>query len=171
MKKFLYSTVLLSACIFASCDDNNLLGPKDEVGETATVALAGEWYVHANVVMGENVLEDPFGLGSFELLTYNTAANTSTEMYVNDGQGFWNFTGVVSCDTKALTFSGTDVQNEAYDCTFNVIDGKVLLGAATSPYGHKADSICFSVTFSDDTDGYTYRLEGYRRTGFDQGND
>ena len=171
MKKFLYSAMLLSVCIFASCDDNNLLGPKDDIGGTATVNLAGEWYVHANIVKNGVTLEDPYGYGYLEFLTYNTAANNATEMYINDQENFWNFKGVVNCDTKALTFSGTDVQNEAYDCTFNVIDGKVLLGAATSPYGHKVDSICFDVTFSDDDNASTYRFEGYRRTGFDQGND
>ena len=85
---------------FASCE-------KDEVGGTATQALAGEWYVTVDAVdaNGNTVLEDPFGMGKVLMNTYNTAANTSTEMWVNDNGNFWNFRIKVASDVNNLTFT------------------------------------------------------------------
>lgn len=176
MKKLLYSAFILAAGILASCDDTDLGGPKNDPGATATVALAGEWYVHMDGIDAQgNVVEnDPYGAGDFELLTYNTAADDATKMFVDDQGKFWDFKGEVNCDVNALTFSGSNITNLSYEgMTFEVLGGKILLGAATSPFGHKVDSICFDVKFSDDEYiGIAWnamRFSGYRRTGFDQG--
>ncbi len=167
MKKAIYLLTICAGLAFTSCE-------KDEVGGTATQALAGQWYVTVDAVddNGSTVLEDPFGLGYTYVLTYNTAANISTEMYVSDLGYFWDYTVRVNSDVNNLTFSTDgEVENEAYeDCMVEIEDGKLLTGAATTPSGMAADSIVFYVSFSDDpypaAYGYSkYKVSGYRYTG------
>lgn len=159
--------MMCTVAMFTSCE-------KDEIGGTATEALAGEWQLTVDAVddAGNVVIEDPFGLGVTLGITYNTNENVADKMYVSDLGNFWDYTVVVNCDCNALTFSsGGDVQNEAYDCKVNIEDGKMLPGAATTPSGMPADSLIYYVSFSDDENpaayGYTkYKVSGYRRTGF-----
>lgn len=163
MKKLIYSLIMCAGVLFTSCE-------KDEVGNTATEALAGDWYVTVDIVddAGNTLAEDPFGLGHTFLFTYNTAANIPTEMYVSDQDYFWNYTVRVNSDVNNLTFStNSDVQNEAYDCLVNIENGRVLPQAATTPSGMPADSIVLYVSFSDDENpGTKYKVSGYRYTGF-----
>ena len=160
MKKAIYLLMMCAGVLFTSCE-------KDEIGGTATEALAGEWMLTVDAVddAGNVVLTDPFGLGTVLGITYN-------KMYVSDLANFWDYRVVVNCDCTALTFS-TDgnVQNEAYDCQVNIEDGKMLPGMATTPSGMPADSLVYYVSFSDDENpaayGYAkYKVSGYRRTGF-----
>lgn len=176
MKKFIYSIMFLAGAAMMSSCGHELLGPKDEVGGTATQLMAGEWMVHVDGVdaNGNVVMEDPFGYGSFELLTYNTSANVENKMFVDDEGNFWEMKGEVDCNLENLTFSATGVKELYNDITFDVLNGKILPGAAHSElFGHVADSICFDVKFSnDDYIGELWdaiRFSGYRRTGFDQG--
>lgn len=85
MKKVVYLLIMAAGLALASCE-------KDEVGNTATKALAGEWYVTVDGVdaSGAVLYEDVFGLGHTMLYTYNTAANVPTEMYVDDAGNVWN---------------------------------------------------------------------------------
>lgn len=163
MRKLIYILMMCVGGLFTSCE-------KDEVGTTATEALAGEWYVTVDAVdnAGNTVATDPFGLGYTFILTYNTAANIPTEMYVSDQGNFWDYTVRVNSDINNLTFSTDgDVQNEAYDCMVNIEEGRMLPGAATTPSGTPADSIVFYVSFSDDENGFSkYKVSGYRYTGF-----
>lgn len=163
MKKLIYSLIMCAGVLFTSCE-------KDEVGNTATEALAGDWYVTVDIVddAGNTLAEDPFGLGHTFLFTYNTAANIPTEMYVSDQDYFWNYTVRVNSDVNNLTFgTNGDVQNEAYDCLVNIENGRVLPQAATTPSGMPADSIVLYVSFSDDENpGTKYKVSGYRYTGF-----
>lgn len=155
------------AALFASCE-------KDEIGGTATEALAGEWHVTVDAVddAGNVVAEDFFDVGKIMNITYNTVDNVADKMYVSDLGNFWDYTVVVNCDVNALTFSSDGyVQNEAYDCQVNIEGGKMLPRAATTPSGMPADSIVYYVSFSDDTYpaayGYAkYKVSGYRYTGF-----
>lgn len=167
MKKAIYLLMMCAGVLFTSCE-------KDEIGGTATEALAGEWMLTVDAVDGSGnvVLADPFGIGTVLGLTYNTVDNVADKMYVSDLGNFWDYRVVVNCDCTALTFSsGGDVQNEAYDCQVNIEDGKMLPGAATTPSGMPADSLVYYVSFSDDENpaayGYAkYKVSGYRRTGF-----
>lgn len=162
MKKAIYALMLcVGGLLFSSCE-------KDEVGSTATEALAGEWYVTVDAVddAGNTLAKDPFGLGYTFVLTYNTAANIPTEMYVSDEGYFWDYKVRVNSDVNNLTFSTNgDVENEAYDCMVNIEDGRLLPQAATTPSGMPADSIVFYVSFSDDEDALKYKVSGYRYTG------
>lgn len=157
--------MMCAGLLLVSCE-------KDEVGGTATEALAGEWYVTMDAVdaNGNVVYEDVWGVGRQILLTYNTVANIPTEMYVDDIGNFWEFKIKVKCDADARTFSGSSVANEYYDCNVTIEEGKILPGVATTPHGTPADSISFYVSFSDDPYpadyGYAkYHISGYRYTG------
>lgn len=168
-KILLYLLVSVSAfSLFTSCE-------KDEIGGVATEEMAGEWYVVADAVdeNGEIVYKDEelFGIGYFHLDTYNLASNSTTEMWINDNGNFWDFKNKVNIDLENLIFSATNAQNEAYDSKVTIEDGKILLGAATTPSGMPADSIVFTVIFDDDPypeayGYYGYRVSGYRYTGF-----
>ena len=177
MKKLLYLCVAVLSLAFASCT-------KDEVGGTATQALAGEWYVTVDAVDANgNTIEggkDFFGLGKFLLNTYNTAANESDKMWIDDNNNFWGFKVRMTSDINNLTFTtGGEVTNDnasarddgsSYYCNVNVENGKVLPGAGLTPHGTAADSIVFYVSFDDDAYsaryGYSkYKVSGIRYTG------
>lgn len=165
MKKVIYIFMLAAGVLLTSCE-------KDEIGGTATQALAGEWYVTVDGVDAEGTVlyEDVFGLGRTLLTTYNTAANVPTEMFIDDLHHTWDYKVRIKSDVNALTFS-TDgaVANEYYDCNATIEDGKMLPGAATSPHGTPVDSIVFYVSFSDDDNipaAYAkLKVSGYRYTG------
>lgn len=168
MKKLLlYTTILAcSLLVVTSCE-------KEEIGGTAAESMAGEWYVTADAVdaSGNLVYEDFFGIGHFHLDTYNTASNSTAQMWVSDNGNFWDFKNKINIDLNAMTFQASDAQNEAYDSKLTITNGKILYGAATTPSGMPADSIVFNVTFNDDTYpadyGFdSYRIAGFRYTGF-----
>lgn len=167
MKKiFLYALMLVSGLFFiTSCE-------KDPVGNTATEAVAGEWVVTGAAIDAAGVVVDAdwFGVGSFHLDTYNTAANRTDSIWISDNGNFWDFKVKVGLNLAAKTYSGADLQNVSYNSKVTITEGKILLGAAKTPSGAVADSIVFNVTFDDDTDpadnGFThYRVAGYRYTG------
>lgn len=161
MKKILLITVALSAFL-TSCE-------KEDAGGTATQAIAGEWQVTADAVdaQGNVAIEDPFGLGHFLLLTYNTVKNTPTELWVDDTGNFWEFKVIVDLDYAAGSFSTKDfVDNHAYESKVKITGGKVLYGAATTPGGMSADSIIFYVSFDDDDYPAAYNYENYKVSGF-----
>lgn len=169
MKRIFYLITMTVGLLMTSCE-------KDEVGSTATEALAGEWYVTVDLIDANGNLfatgEEFFGIGKFMVNTYNTAANNSNEMWVDDIDNFWEFKVKVNSDINNLTFmTNGAVANTSYEgCNVTITDGKVLPQAATTPHGTPADSIVFFVSFSDDrypaTYGYDkYKISGYRYTG------
>lgn len=166
MKKLIYFACMLAGLfVMTSCE-------KDEIGGTATESMAGEWYVVADAVdaSGNVVYEDFFGMGHFLLNTYNTASNSTTEMWLDDNENFWEFKIKVAIDLKGLTFK-TNSPATAYEgCDVTVEDGKIVVGGATTPHGTKADYIEFYVSFSDDPypayyEFAKYKISGYRYTG------
>lgn len=168
MKKAIYLLLMAVCAVMTSCE-------KEQIGGTATQALAGEWYVTADAVDKDgNVVykdEELFGIGKFHVNTYNTAANVSNEMWVDDLGNFWEFKVKATTDVNNYTFSTPDsAANAYYDCKVLIEGGKILPAAATTPHGTAADSIVFYVSFSDDeypaAFGYAkYRISGYRYTG------
>lgn len=243
MKKILYLAVVAFCVMFTSCE-------KDEIGGTATEALAGQWYVvYDGVDANGNVTKEDLNGGRTLLLTYNTSSNDGNVLFVDDLKNFWTFKSKVDCNASTLTFSGLEeskyIYATAYDskgvietynnyyyeaknfdaenwtkykdgsislddykktavdtisagyfvkygsldfevgavvsdsvfvddvenaCNIQISDGKILKGAAVTPSGAVADSICFYVVFSDDqyrAHGYwdKIRVSGYRYTG------
>ena len=172
MKKIISSLFVAGALIgLASCE-------KEEIGGTAVQDMCGEWIVTADAVdaNGNVVYEDPYGAGVFELYTYNTNANLSTEMYVDDFGSFWDFRIIVNVDYAAKTFNATGAIDDYWDISVDVKDGAIVKNGTKSPAGYVADSISFKILFEDDdnaADGeYAYLwIHGYRRTGLDGGYD
>ncbi|MCM1137950.1 MAG: hypothetical protein NC221_07380 [Duncaniella sp.] len=165
LKTLKYIIVAIFALAVSSCD-------KEDIGGTATQDLAGEWMVKADLAdaNGNVIAEDPYGMGYFQVITYNTAANIPTEMWISDTGNFWKFTAKVPCDAAAQTFGSTNaLQNQDYDCTLTITNGKVTYGGTLSPSGAIADAIEFTISFSDDEPGVYYRISGYRRTGLQGG--
>lgn len=160
MKKILY-LMLASVVLFASC-------AKDPIENTATVGMAGEWYVTVDVVdeTGEVVMEDPYGLGRFIISTFNTASDKAEEMFVYDNLNFWEFQVQVKADPAAKTFA-TDgmAPNLMYESNVQISAGKITYGGATTPAGKPADAIEFLLQFDDDDYGFVYKVHGYRYTG------
>ncbi len=137
------------------------------MGGTATQNMAGEWWVSCEMIGPDGTnYGDYYGVGSFIVQTYNTAANVSTEMWLDDLGNFWATKTVVDIDYSALTFSATDAYDEYYGITVNVTDGKITPDGATSITGMPADAITFTCEYSDDP-GWYYVFSGYRWTGFE----
>ena len=171
MKKVLYfAALLLTMTLTTSCE-------KEEVGNTATVATAGQWYVTVDAVdeNGELVYadEDLFGMGQQLLVTANTAANTATEMIVDDLQNFWGYRVKVTVDPVNMTFATntTEANNlNGDDINVTITGGKIVVGGGKQKNGSVTDTIEFYVNFSDDSYpaayGYAkYHVYGVRYSG------
>jgi hypothetical protein len=170
MKKVLYLLILIVSIALVSCE-------KEKIGGTATQALAGEWYVRLDCVdESGNVVytgEEFYGIGRFMLYTYNTAANKTNEIWIDDCGNFWEFKVKALAKIENLTFQANDAVNDYYDCHVTIEDGKVTLNGAITPHGTTADAIEFYVSFDDDDSpleyGFAkYKISGYRYTGFVQ---
>jgi hypothetical protein len=177
MKKVIYFAALLVGMSFASCE-------KEDVENTATVSMAGQWYVDIDAVDegGSPIAGGEHYFGWDEermlLLTYNTADNKATEMIVDDignfdvasyygNQGYPNYSlkSKVSINLDNLTFSSSGAQNlsavNGYNSALYAItieDGKILKGTGRQNNGSPADSIVFYVRYANDPwypdDGY-----------------
>ena len=132
MKKVLYFAALLF--LATACE-------KEDIENTAAVSMAGQWYCTVDAVddngnpitqtlAGDpNDGEDYFGVGRTLIMTYNTANNSASEMWV-DNLGIGNFAesyadywenygffptyaikAKVSIDQNTLTFRSTDSEN------------------------------------------------------------
>ena len=162
--------MLLTMTLTTSCE-------KEEVGNTATEATAGQWYVTVDAVdeSGNVVYEDAdlFGLGRVLLLTANTAANSATEMIVDDLQNFWGYRVKVTVDPVNMTFATNTTENNNLngdDINVTITGGKIVKDGGVQNNGSKADYIEFYVNFSDDqypaAYGYAkYHVYGIRYSG------
>lgn len=159
MKKVLYLATMLLCMAITSCQ-------KEDIGGTATESLAGQWYVQANMVNADgSVIEDPYGLGRFQILTYNTSANNPNEIWIDDIKNFWNFKVKANGDINTLTFGAASAENQRGDeITINITNGKIIKNGGMQNNGSPADYITMDVEFSDDP-GTIYRLEGVRYSG------
>lgn len=187
MKKYIsMMAVALFTFAFMGCDPET----DEEPGGTAVEKMAGTWTVtfEQSVAEYEAIFEgaanpnlsqkspeelsqlewaDIYGSGKVSVLSSNTAANLSTEMWLVDKK-FWNTQIKCEVDYASRTFKAAE--QTVYDgCQMEIIGGKVLEGAATTPRGVPADSIVAFVKYSDDSYGFTYmKMSGYRYTGYPQ---
>lgn len=178
MKKVLFIIAAAIVAFAISCQ-------KDPIGKTETAALAGQWYVlyhgvdeNGDIIPGFEDFNEGYSLA----LTFSVASNSADSIWVSDTENS-NFLGYqvkVPCNLGELTFGS---ENEAANINLSgayadgdigetavIKNGKIMLGAAKTPSGMPADSICFELSFKDD--GYAayyghhhYRIEGYRYTG------
>ncbi|MBD8001784.1 lipid-binding protein [Phocaeicola faecium] len=154
MKKYLILLLTALSVSFTSCDNET------EPGGTAVEKMAGDWWVTATIMQNGNEVGDS-GAGHFRMYTYNTAANVPTEMWLEDGGNFRNYKVRVNVDYNARTFTTNDFVEGV-----RITEGKIMEGAATTPSGMPADSIVYMIQFDDDPNGLTYKVSGFRRTGF-----
>jgi len=128
-------------------------------GETAAVKTANGWWVTFTLDGA-----DVYGLGTFFINTYNTSANDDS-LWVDDLGHSWQFKCKAKVDYSNLTFATTNAQNQYYNITVNLTEGKILTKAGHSKSGNVTDSIYFKANFSDDPSN-TYVISGTARTGF-----
>lgn len=150
---------------FAGCSTET----SEEPGGTNVQKMAGRWDVQVDVVdeSGSVLYEDPYGLGTITIMTYNTADNSSNQMWLDDDGKFWAFQMKVDVDYQARTFSCPEKDYDAAGTgTAVVTGGKILEGAAKNLHGMPNDSIVFNIKFSDDDNNFTFRVSGQRYTGF-----
>jgi Lipid-binding putative hydrolase len=145
--------ILAVAIVALSSCKKNLPDP----GHTAPQNLANEWWVTFTLNGA-----DLYNLGHQKIATYNTAANTS-EIWVDDLESTWDFKVKATADLNNLTFAASKAQNQYYNITADITNGKVLPNAGHSKTGKVTDSIYMQVKFSDDP-GNTYTIAGTART-------
>ncbi len=156
MKKYIILLLSLATIFaFTNCADDV------EPGGTATQAMAGDWYIQIADEDGNLLLKD-FTLAT----TYNTAANSQTEMFF-DVAKIWPLKGKVNVDINTLTFSTSDFVKNYYDedDNFKVYEGKILSKAGHAKSGRITDSIFVKFEAKSDP-GLKYIYSGHRRTGF-----
>lgn len=167
MKKYISFALMTIALSFGfvSCD----VETDEEPGGTNVEKMAGRWevVVDAYDTDGNLLYEDPYGMGVFEVRTYNTADNSSTQMWLDDVKNFWAFKFKTNINYEARTFSNEAIDYDA-DASGKAIvtNGKILEGAAKNLHGMPNDSIVFDIQFDDDKYGFVYRISGQRYTGF-----
>ncbi len=169
MKKYIsmFMLALVGVFTFVSCDTET----DEPAGGTAVEKMAGMWDVQVDAIdeSGNVLYEDPYGLGTITVNTFNTAANTSDEMWVQDAS-FWGVKMKVSVDYNAATFAAKE--NTSYDPSnaeagnVEFLKGQVLYNQGKNIHGMPCDSICYTVKFDDDSNGLIYRVSGIRHTGF-----
>ncbi|MDB5121393.1 MAG: hypothetical protein JWN56_2611 [Sphingobacteriales bacterium] len=168
----LYTVIatLLVALSLGSCKKES-----PDPGGTAVQAVAGEWWVQVRDADG-NFTPD-FAEDYYHFATYNTAANSPTEIWIDDLESFWAIKGKINVNVSALTFSSSaPIGNVYYESQFTVANGKIINSVSKGPVSKAVtDSIYFETTLSDfeDADGNVlpdkvFKLSGYRRTRFSE---
>jgi hypothetical protein len=168
-KIILFAIVFGLITSFTSCEEDF------EPGGTAVEELSGRW----NVLYNHSVYgEDAFGAGKTEILTYNTADNSSSDIWLSDEANFWDYKVRIPVDLQNLTFGTEDTVVNAvtgYEIKILVRNGKIMEDAATPPSGLPVDSIYFELWF-EDLEGSTgiandtLFVSGYRYTGWEEDN-
>ncbi len=154
MKKILISSLIILAIIAISCKKT-----LPDYGQTSTEKASNGWWV--TFTQGG---VDIYGIGTVFLSTYNTSESPDS-IWIDDLHNTWDFKCKAAINYPALTFSTTSSQNQYYNITVSIQNGKILPNAGHSKSGNVADSIYMEATFSDDpTD--TYIISGTARTGF-----
>lgn len=168
--KQIFTIFTLAALALVSCS-------KFEPGKTATEDLAGTWVCTVYVADGEAWSAS----APAQFMTYNSAANTSVELWLDDQESYWGTK--VKLDVSNGTFGkdGKEYLDNYNGVAQMIWGGKITEGAAVAPgSGTKCDKIEFYIAFSNDSEdgvnvspyAYAYYVVGYRRTGFpeDDGN-
>lgn len=165
MKKYI-AILALAAFALVSCN-------KFQVENTATVDLAGNWLCTVFTDDGEGGWDAYTGI---EVITYNTAANVPTEIWLDDQGGFWGTLCKIDADNSAQTFGkiGKEYFDNYNEVAQLIWGGKITNDGAVAP-GTKTtvDKIEFFIAFEDDDTpyAYPYYVVGYRRTGFPEDDD
>ncbi len=177
MKKYLFLIAAALVMGFTSCDSD----PSDSstsAGGTAVKKMCGDWVVtvytcdnQGDVANIDNWAWEEVGTFSDRLYTYNTSANKSNEMWVDDREecdfgGSENYSHKVKVNVQygKKTFAITKGENE-YGDAVTIVGGKVILNGATVEMDRnqttKRDSIVYYVNVAGTSMGYL-KVAGYR---------
>ena len=111
MKKYISLAFMAVALSFGfvSCS----VETNEEPGGTNVEKMAGRWNVQVDAVdeSGNVLYEDPYGLGTITIMTYNTADNNINEMWLDDNGKFWSFKMKVDVNYRERSFSCSLVQS------------------------------------------------------------
>ncbi|MBM1106105.1 hypothetical protein JQC67_08160 [Aurantibacter crassamenti] len=154
LKKLSYlflSFALISS--FVSCEKVESVPDESDI---AIGALTGTWVVNIDVD-GETAAEDIL------ITTYNTAANSTDSMWLDDLEHYYGLKAKVNLDFNSMTFSGTDLDELHFEVKVNITEGTITKGGATTPSGEVVDSISFNAEFSD-SPGVIFKHYGYKST-------
>lgn len=167
MKKTILSIAMLAGILvgFTSCEDDY------EAPKAKTLPMAGEWWVEIFDEEGE--LLGSYADIAHALTTYNTSANTETDMWLDDTEGILPVKSRVKVNLGDLSFVPAEPVENLYDESFNIqiLEGKIIPGAATTPNGgYKVDSMYLKLSLvgndPDDPFVETYILSGYKNSGW-----
>ena len=153
MKKYLIVIFVVFSTIFSSCDK------KAEYIEidSQVVEAAGEWWIKFSKAGYET--------GYLKVITFNTAADIATEMWISDKGNWKNIKVKCPVNIPDLTFGGTGLVNATTSMTVTLKNGKITKGGGLSTSGLVTDKISFEIELSTEP-GLTYKAEGTRKTGF-----
>lgn len=137
---------------FASCDQVESVPDENDI---LIREVTGTWVVD----MTYN--GDPQGRNTISI--YNTSANDTQFMWLDDQEHSWGLKAKVPLNLEALTFGGTDLNELYFNVTVTITEGKIVKGGATTPSGDVVDSIFFKAEFSD-IPGEIWEYSGYKST-------
>ncbi len=146
---------VLIAVVLFGCSKNDF-----EPGETYSVKMSNDWYVN----LYDEGSTDGYLAKPTAFHTYNTSYDQDS-LWLDDDGNIWEFKIKARADFQGMTFSTTSSQNEYYNITVKVTEGKIMSKATTTAAGNITDSIFMKVVFSDDPTS-VYEIRGYGRTKF-----
>ena len=169
MKKYIsiFALALVLGLGFASCSTET----DEPAGGTAVEKMAGHWVVTVDAYdeAGNLLYEDPYGMGEWNMYTYNTADDDADQMWLSDGNNFWGYTIKVNVDVNALTFDCKDLyiysDDDGNDVTCTITNGRIIPNGGLNVNGKPTDAIMYNIEFSDDP-GSLYYVHGVRYAGF-----
>uniref|UniRef100_UPI0032180252 lipid-binding protein n=1 Tax=uncultured Draconibacterium sp. TaxID=1573823 RepID=UPI0032180252 len=153
MKKYLIYMLAFVSIILSSCDEKEDF----EQINSQVVDAAGEWWIKFS--------KTDYETGYLKVLTFNTADDVATEMWISDEGNWKNIKFKCPVDVSSLTFEGSNLDDINSESTIEVSNGKIELGAGLSTTGVVTDKISFEIKFSDEP-GVIYNATGTRKTGF-----
>lgn len=168
MKQIKYLSVLFLLLLgFSSCETYG----DYEIEYSSIYPLSGKYRITVTDEAGTEVYKNYCEIS-------NTTDESTTQCWLRiggyslSGTNAYSINGKINCDVKALTFSGSSIENLAGNVatstnTFTLTEGIVALKGVTAPSGTIADGISFTFTNSR-FPGKTYKVEGYRYTGWSE---
>ncbi|MFY9153623.1 MAG: lipid-binding protein [Prolixibacteraceae bacterium] len=153
MKKQIIILFALFGLFFSSCDK------KAEYIEidSQVVEAAGEWWIKFS--------KTGYETGYIKVLTFNTAADLATEMWISDNGKWKGIKFKCPVDIPTLSFGGNNLPNTNSANTVTVQNGKITKNGGSSTSGVVTDKIYFELELSSEP-GVLYKAEGTRKTGF-----
>ena len=162
MKKYIsmMAMALTLSLGFTACD----VETDEEPGGTNIEKMCGNWDVIWYAVDASGNILDEWTDGT--IYTYNNAANSTTQMYIDDKNTYWQFQFLVDIDYNAKTFSASERDYDAAGSGQAIVtNGKILEGAAKNLHGAPCDSIVFEISFNDDDYPERYGFDHYLVSG------